>query len=113
MDVELDLPPWNLKGVALIVVYPTDEFDFLQANPTAIHPSLTPYDAWDNGFDRTDEVLMNVHSSVKSQAETDTPGARPAVLLLRKPPKNGRAYAFGRGSRSTKPDVVLPSPLAS
>lgn len=99
--------------MALIVVYPTDELSFLQANPTAIHSALTPSDAWDNGINWANEVLTNARSSAKSQAETDIPGAHPAVLLLRKPPKNGGAYTFGRGSLHVKPDVVLPSLLAS
>ncbi len=113
MDVELELPQWNLKGVALIVVYPTDELSFLQENPTAIHPFLTSYDSWEGGCNWANEVLRNARSSAKSQAETDIPGAHPAVLLLRKPPKNGGAYIFGRRSHRMNPDVVLPSHLVS
>ena len=109
----MDLPRWNLSEVALIVVYPTDELAFLQANPTAVHPSLTPNNTWESGINWDNELLTNTHSSAKSQAETDVPGAHPAVLLLRHLPKNGGAYIFGRGSRHIMPDVVLPGTLAS
>lgn len=112
-NVELDFPPWDLKEVALIVVYPADELSFLKANPSAIHPSLTPRGTWESGFNWNSEVLTNAHTSARSQAETDIPGALPAVLLLRELPKNGGAYIFGRVSGGLKPDVALPSSLAS
>ena len=113
MEVELDLPPWDLREVALIVVYPTDELSFLRANPTGIHSSLTPHNAWHSGINWDNEVLTTACSSVKSQAETDIPGARPAALLLRELPRNDGAYTFGRENQHLKPDVVLPSLLAS
>ncbi|KAI9766675.1 MAG: hypothetical protein M1840_006319 [Geoglossum simile] len=108
-----DFPTWNLKEVALIVVFPTDELSFLQANQTAVHPSFTPYGTWEAGQKWSKEGLTNRHDSDKSQAETDIPDACPAVLLLSKLPKNGRAYVFGRESRNTKLDVVLPKRYVS
>ena len=113
MTESLKLPPWNLKKTSLIVVCVADEFSFLKANPTAVHPSLTPSDAWDTGFNLGNDSVTNARSSVKSQAETDIPGAQPAVLLLRELPKNSAAYIFGRGSDGLKPDVIIPNRLAS
>ena len=113
MTGNLELPPWNLKKTSLIVVCVVDEFSFLKANPTAVHPSLTPPDTWELGFNVCDDRVTNARSSSKSQVETDIPGTRPAVLLLRELPKNGAAYIFGRGSDSFEPDVIIPNRLAS
>ena len=113
MTRSLELPPWNLKKTSLIVVCVADEFSFLKANPTAVHPSLTSSDAWDTGFNLCNDSVTNARSSAKSQAETDIPGAQPAVLLLRELPNNSAAYTFGRGSDSFKPDVIIPNRLAS
>lgn len=112
MDGLLDLPSWNLTDVALIVVCPTDELSFLQANSTAIHPSLTPRGSWDSGINWANEVVASAQSN-QSHAETDIPGARPAVLLLRDRPKNGGAYIFGRHNRRLKPDVAFPNSKVS
>ena len=113
MSISLELPPWNLKKTSLIVVCVTDEFSFLKANPTAVHPSLTPPDTWEQGFNVCDDGVTNARSSTKSQVETDIPGTQPAVLLLRELPKNSAAYIFGRGSHSFEPDVIIPNRLAS
>lgn len=116
MADDFEFPQWDLKEAAVIVVAPTDDFSFLEANPTAVHPSFTPNGTWDVGFnccDRYDGALTNPRSSVKSHAETDVPGAHPAVLLLRSLPKNGGAYTFGRSGRNANSDVVLPYKPAS
>ena len=113
MTDSLELPPWNLRETSLIVVCVTDEFSFLKANPTAVHPSLTSSDAWDIGFNLADDRVTHSRSSAHSQAETDIPGAKPAVLLLRELPQNNAAYIFGRGSTTFKPDVIIPNRLVS
>lgn len=110
---DFEFPQWDLKEAAVIVVAPTDEFSFLEANPTAVHPFFTPDGTWDVGFNWCDGALTNPRSSVKSDAQTDVPGAHPAVLLLRSLPKNGGAYIFGRSGRNANSDVVLPYKPAS
>ncbi|PGH31945.1 hypothetical protein GX50_05273 [[Emmonsia] crescens] len=102
MDCQLELPRWDLREVALIIVC-HDDLAFLRANPAAVHPFLTPHDTWYSGVNPYKEVQT---PSNPSQADTDIPGTHPAVLLLRKLPRNGGAYMFGRESR-LKPDVAF------
>jgi hypothetical protein len=104
---QLDLPPWNLRETSLIVLYPTGEGSFLEANPSAVHPFLTP-NTWEYG-DNSPCQFTNRTSPTRSDAETAVPDTRPAVLLLRTLPRNQRYYVFGRGNRRIKPDVTIPS----
>ncbi|PGH15730.1 hypothetical protein AJ80_05438 [Polytolypa hystricis UAMH7299] len=110
MDSHFDFPSWNLCDTALIVVCPADEFAFLQANPAAVHPSLTPRGTWNSGVNWPKEVLKQ---SSESEATTDIPGDHPAALLLLEPPRNGGAYIFGRDNQHLKPDVAIPNSKVS
>ncbi|PGH06122.1 hypothetical protein GX51_02509 [Blastomyces parvus] len=100
MDNQLEFPPWSLREVTLMIVCHDDQA-FLRANPSAVHPSLTPHDTWYSGVNPDNEVQA---PSNPSQADTDIPGTHPAVLLLRDLPRNGGAYMFGRES-PLEPDV--------
>jgi hypothetical protein len=102
MGYQPDLPAWNLKDVALLVFCHTDELAFLQANPTAVHPFLTPLYAWDSGVNENNEVL----SQSNNGPPENSAGSHPAVLLLRGMPKHGGTYLFGRRSYAM-PDVHL------
>ncbi|KLJ06232.1 hypothetical protein EMPG_10342 [Blastomyces silverae] len=108
MDNRLEFPPWSLREVTLVIVCHDDQA-FLRANPSAVHPYLTPHDTWYSGVNPDNEVQA---PSNPSQADTDIPGTHPAVLLLRELPRNGGAYIFGRES-PLEPDVKFPQSCIS